>query len=71
MNIVELANGVELACNREFEGLFSRRADGTWQQHVGTGDAPRFRDPRHMITWARTHFDVGAWRSRRLPGGWR
>lgn len=31
-------DGTEWAVNRDHEGLFSRRADGTWQQHVGTCD---------------------------------
>jgi hypothetical protein len=69
-NVVTLTNGVELACNGEHRGVFERRRDGTWQQHTGTGQTPRFRDPTHFVRWVRSHFDVERWRARRLPGGW-
>jgi hypothetical protein len=45
MKTIELTDGSEWACNREGEGIFSRRADGTWQQHTGTSQAGPFRSP--------------------------
>lgn len=35
----------------EGNGLFSRRSDGTWQQHVGTGDTPTFTSPQSFSRW--------------------
>lgn len=78
-NVVELSNGVELACNGEFRGVFLRRPNGDWQQQTGTGQTPRFRSPEHFMRWVRSHWDCSptydgkphAWRARRLPGGWR
>jgi len=37
----------EWAVNDDGEGLFSRRRDGTWQQHVGTCDF-RAKSPAHL-----------------------
>ncbi len=79
MNIVDLRNGVELACNNEFQGVFLRKRDGSWQQQAGTGQTPRFRDPSHFMKWIRAHWDLTEthegkphpWRARRMPGGWR
>lgn len=53
---IELTDGSEWACNREREGIFSRRPDGTWQQHTGTGQTPRFRDASHMSRYLHQAF---------------
>lgn len=39
---ITLADGAEWACNAEGFGLFSRRTDGSWQQHLGTSQTPVF-----------------------------
>jgi hypothetical protein len=54
--VIELADGAEWACNRNYEGLFSRRSDGTWQQHLGTGQTPRFRTPRALSRYLHAHY---------------
>ena len=48
MKIIVLKGGEEWSCNREGRGLFSRRRDGTWQQHQGTCDTPRFRTAQQL-----------------------
>lgn len=71
--LIELADGSEWACNRERQGVFSRRADGSWQQHTGTGQTPRFRDARHLSRWVHERFrDNMGERQPRMVGsrGW-
>lgn len=53
MRIIELADGSEWACNKYFEGVFSRRKDGTWFQHIGTCDTPRFKSRNHLSRYIR------------------
>lgn len=48
----------EWACNNDGGGVFSRRRDGTWQQHVGTCDAPRFKTPAQLRAYIRRAFGV-------------
>lgn len=55
MHTVELIDGSEYACNEDREGVFKRRADGTFQQMVGTSDTPRFPSPGHMLQWIRAN----------------
>ena len=48
MRAIVLADGSEWACERSRGesagyGVFSRRSDGTWLQHTGTGQTPAFR----------------------------
>lgn len=45
---ITLKDGSEFACNKESEGLFTRKKDGTWQQLQGTSQTPRFRDAQHL-----------------------
>jgi len=58
MRIIELTDGSEWACNGEGEGVFSRRSDGSWQQHAGTSQTPRFttaqKFSRHIHATYRT-----------------
>jgi len=51
-----LADGQEWACNREGEGIFSRRSDGTWVQHTGTSQTPRFRSARSLSRYVHEHY---------------
>jgi hypothetical protein len=48
----------EWACNKEGEGAFSRREDGTWQQHAGTGQAGPFRTPAQLRAFIRAQYGV-------------
>ncbi len=68
---IELSDGSEWACEtgkaREGghhaggRGVFSRRFDGTWQQHVGTGQTPLFKSAAHFRRWlAGRYLDKGA-----------
>lgn len=65
MRIIELADGSEWACNGEGRGIFSRRRDGTWQQHVGTCQAPTFSTPQALSRYVHSHF--GGSDGERLP----
>lgn len=56
---IEMTDGSEWACNRLGEGVFSRRADGTWQQHTGTGQTPTFRTATAFSRYVRKNFGVG------------
>jgi hypothetical protein len=56
---IELTNGDEWACNRLGEGVFSRRSDGTWQQHTGTGQTPTFRTAAQFSRYVRAHYRAG------------
>jgi hypothetical protein len=47
---ITLKDGSDWACEGRRggstgSGIFSRKADGTWQQHRGTGDTPVFHSP--------------------------
>lgn len=48
----------EWATNDRDGGVFTRRADGTWQQHKGNGQTPVFSGPAHFRRYLRAHFDV-------------
>lgn len=77
MHTIELVDGSEYACNQVREGVFSRRSDGTWQQHVGTSDTPRFKTPAALLRWCRANLsysrsDDGEWPAmkRGSASGW-
>jgi hypothetical protein len=53
---IVLADGQEWACNRGGEGIFSRRSDGTWQQHTGTSQTPRFRSALALSRYVHAHY---------------
>lgn len=65
MRIIELTDGTEWACNRDGEGVFSRKADGSWQQHTGTGQAGPFGTARAFS--AHVHANYGDWDGAPLP----
>ena len=46
MRIIVLGDGSEWACNRDGEGVFYRRPDGSWQQRAGSGQAGPFATAR-------------------------
>jgi len=48
--------GRPVTTNSTREGIFTRRPDGTYQQHTGTSQTPRFRDARHLAAWLRAHY---------------
>lgn len=48
----------EWACNETRRGIFSRKPDGTWAQHTGTGQTPTFRTPAHFRRYLRDHYNV-------------
>jgi hypothetical protein len=48
--------GLEVFTNRQGEGIFTRRADGSHQQHTGTGQTPAFRSSRQLAAWLRRHY---------------
>lgn len=56
MKTIGLKDGSEWACNREGEGIFSRRKDGTWQQHTGTGQTPVFRTPQQLSRYVHERY---------------
>lgn len=55
--------GQLVSTNQEQEGIFTRRADGTWLQHTGTGQTPKFKSAAHLASWLRRHYSdpTGAW----------
>lgn len=50
-------------------GVFSRKRDGSWQQHTGTAQTPTFRSPAQFRDYLRSHFEI---RDARITGqdGW-
>lgn len=48
--------GRTVLTNPEGEGIFTRRADGTYHQHTGTSQTPTFRNARHLAQWLRAHY---------------
>lgn len=42
---ITLKSGEVFACNRDGEGVFQKRFDGTWIQHRGTSQTPVFTTP--------------------------
>lgn len=48
--------GVEVFTNRDGEGVFTRRADGSYQQHIGTSQTPGFRSATQLAAWLRRNF---------------
>ena len=59
MRIIVLEDGEEWACNREGEGVFRRRRDGTWAQQRGTGQTPVFKTARQFSRYVHKHFRDG------------
>jgi len=53
---IELTDGSEWGCNIEGEGVFMRRADGTWMQQTGTAQTPRFQDAESFSRYLHAHF---------------
>ncbi len=53
---IELEDGSEWACNREGEGCFFRKADGTWKQYAGTGQVGPFRTAASFSRHVREHY---------------
>ncbi len=54
MRAIVMGDGSEWACNGDGEGAFSRKADGTWRQHRGTGQAGPFRTAREFAHFVRS-----------------
>lgn len=52
---ITLADGTEYACNREGQGLFLRRSDGSWSQSRGTSQTPTFRTPAALSRYVHTN----------------
>ena len=48
--------GVLVSTNQQHEGIFTRRYDGTWMQHTGTGQTPHFRSSAHLGRWLRRYY---------------
>lgn len=53
-NVIVLKDGQNWACNSAFRGIFSRKSDGTWLQHIGTCQTPRFKSPSEFSSYIRT-----------------
>jgi hypothetical protein len=51
-----LTDGQEWACNREGRGIFYRLSGGTWQQHTGTSQTPRFRSARSLSRYVHENY---------------
>lgn len=49
-------------------GMFTRRADGTWQQDRGTGQTPVFRDEKAFRRWVLAERRRAAEAEGRRPG---
>lgn len=68
--IIVLKGGAEWGCegmrgSGVAHGVFSRRADGTWQQHTGTGQTPAFRTPQQFSRYVHERYGTSA--GARLP----
>lgn len=50
--------GKQYCSNETGRGVFSVRPDGTYCQHVGTGQTPRFTSPRQLGAWVRRNLEV-------------
>ncbi len=48
--------GETVLTNREGDGIFTRRVDGSLQQHTGTGQTPTFRSSRQLAQWLRHRY---------------
>ena len=48
----------EWGTNSRTGGVFTRKRDGTWQQHLGTSQTPWFRDPAHLRRFIRSTYNV-------------
>lgn len=48
----------EWACNSHGEGIFSRRKDGTWQQHISTSEAGPFCSPADLRRYLRKSHEI-------------
>jgi len=70
MRRITLSDGTEWGCETTKDrsgghhaggnGVFSRRRDGTWQQHTGTCQTPRFSSPEQFRRYlAGRYVDVG------------
>ena len=63
MHSIVLKGGAEWACEGRRggwtgSGIFSRRRDGTWQQHMGTCDTPTFRTPGELSRYVHAKFST-------------
>ena len=51
----------KLFCSNETgRGVFSPKADGTYAQHVGTCDTPKFRSAKQLGAWVRRNLEVAS-----------
>lgn len=64
MRTITLKDGQEWACNQEGEGVFSRRADGTWKQRTGTGQTPHFQTAQKFSRYIHANYEPNG---ERLP----
>lgn len=48
--------GREVFTNGEYRGIFTRRSDGSHQQHTGTMQTPQFRNAAHLLRWLRANY---------------
>lgn len=55
---IELNDGTTYACNKEGQGVFLRRYDGTWGQLRGTGQTPTFKSPQQFRRWLGRNFNT-------------
>lgn len=68
---VTLSDNTEYACNREGQGVFLRRYDGTWAQLVGTGQTPTFTSPQQFRRWLGGRYVTVGSRTRTISrSGW-
>lgn len=56
-----LKDGSEWACEGPRDskggyGIFSRRRDGTWEQHTGTSQTPYFKTPAQLSAYVHKNY---------------
>lgn len=56
MKTITLKGGEQWACNGNGEGVFSRKADGTWQQYTGTGQTPTFTHAQQFSRYVHANY---------------
>jgi hypothetical protein len=49
--------GQEVFTDNDGRGIFTSRADGTYQQHTGTSQTPKFKTAKQMAEWIKRHYD--------------
>lgn len=48
----------KIYCSNETgRGVFSPRKDGTYTQHIGTCDTPKFKSKKQLGAWVRRNLD--------------